>query len=124
MTMNMAEPYCFGEFELQPHRLQLRCAGAILKIEPKPLRVLVMLVVNHGQLVTKNELMDGVWAGRVVTESVIARCINKLRTVLNDESQTLIATVHGYGYRFVGDVRQVPDARGAEASPPPNDAGL
>jgi hypothetical protein len=32
---NMAEPYCFGEFELQPHRLQLRCAGAILKIEPK-----------------------------------------------------------------------------------------
>lgn len=121
---NMAEVYCFGEFELQPDCLQLRCAGAILKIEPKPLQVLVMLVANRGQLVTKNELMDGVWAGRVVTESVIARCINKLRTVLNDESQMLITTVHGYGYRFVGNVRRVPGGRSAETSPAPSDACL
>ncbi|HEY4444566.1 MAG TPA: winged helix-turn-helix domain-containing protein [Steroidobacteraceae bacterium] len=102
----MAELYRFGPFELRPEHLQLRRGETLLKVEPKPLEVLSELVRNAGELVTKNELMDSVWAGRVVTESVIARCIAKLRTVLEDESQTLILTVHSYGYRFTGEVHR------------------
>jgi DNA-binding winged helix-turn-helix (wHTH) protein/tetratricopeptide (TPR) repeat protein len=102
----VADLYRFGPFELNPGQLQLRRGETLLKIEPKPLEVLAELVHNAGELVTKNELMDGVWAGRVVTESVIARCIAKLRTALDDESQTLILTVHGYGYRFTGEVQR------------------
>ena len=101
----MAELYRFGRFELKPAQLQLRRGETLLKVEPKPLEVLAELVRNAGELVTKNELMDSVWAGRVVTESVIARCIAKLRAVLEDEAQTLILTVHSYGYRFTGEVR-------------------
>jgi non-specific serine/threonine protein kinase len=102
----MAELYRFGPFEFKPEQLQLRRGELLLKVEPKPLEVLAELVRNAGELVTKNELMDSVWAGRVVTESVIARCIAKLRTVLDDESQTLILTIHSYGYRFTGEVRR------------------
>src|SRR3984893_11312466 len=103
----MTQMYRFGQFELRPDQLQLRRTGVIIKVEPRPLQVLAELIRNAGELVTKNELMDSVWAGRVVTESVIARCIAKLRTVLEDESQTLILTVHSYGYRFTGEVRRV-----------------
>jgi len=102
----VAELYRFGPFELKPEHLQLRRGETLLKVEPKPLEVLAELVRNAGELVTKNDLMDSVWAGRVVTESVIARCIAKLRAVLDDESQTLILTVHSYGYRFTGEVRR------------------
>src|SRR5258708_14237934 len=102
----VAELYRFGPFELKPEQLQLRSGASLLKVEPKPLEVLAELVRNAGELVTKNDLMDSVWAGRVVTESVIARCIAKLRAVLDDESQTLILTVHSYRYRFTGEVRR------------------
>ena len=105
----MSEVYRFGPFELQVDRHELLRAGAPLRIEPKPLEVLAELVRHAGELVTKTELMESVWEDRVVTESVIARCINKLRAALDDESQTLICTVHGYGYRFTGKVVSVDD---------------
>src|SRR5258708_15813340 len=101
----VAERYRFGPFELKPDQLQLRRGETLLKVEPKPLEVLAELVRNAGELVPKNALMVSVWAGRVVTEWVIARCIAKRRAVLDDESQTLILTWHSYGYRFTGEVR-------------------
>jgi eukaryotic-like serine/threonine-protein kinase len=119
----LSEVYRFGPFELQVDRHELLREGIPLRIEPKPLEVLAELVRHAGELVTKAELMESVWADRVVTESVIARCINKLRAALDDESQTLICTVHGYGYRFAGKVVCVPDesataADGAAVAPP------
>lgn len=99
----MSEVYRFGRFELFADRYELRCEGVSVHVEPKPLEVLLELLRHAGELVTKDELMESVWANRVVTESVIARCINKLRVALDDESQTLVHTVHGYGYRFMGE---------------------
>lgn len=103
----MSETYRFGPFELRADRYELLRAGTPIRTEPKPLEVLTELVRHAGELVTKTELMESVWAQRVVTESVIARCINKLRVALDDESQALIITVHGYGYRFSGEVVSV-----------------
>jgi non-specific serine/threonine protein kinase len=114
----MAEMYRFGPFELRPDQLELRRGDVVIKVEPRPLQVLAELIRNAGELVTKNELMDSVWAGRVVSESVIARCINKLRVALNDQAQTLILSVHGYGYRFSGDVVAQED-EAQQASPIP-----
>lgn len=112
------EIYRFGPFELRADRYELLREGAPVRMEPRPLEVLAELVRHAGELVTKAELMDTVWADRVVTESVIARCVNKLRVALDDESQTLIHTVHGHGYRFMGSVVAVQD----EAAAPPKDA--
>jgi eukaryotic-like serine/threonine-protein kinase len=113
----MTEIYRFGQFELRPDRLQL-CRGDVpIKVEPRPLQVLAELLRNAGELVTKNELMDSVWAGRIVSESVIARCINKLRVALDDDAQTLLLSVHGYGYRFSGRVTVQEDEAEGTAMP-------
>lgn len=107
------ERFRFDAFELDARRLLLLQHGQPVDIEPKPLEVLAELLAHPGELVTKADLMDSVWAGRVVTEGVITRCINRLRAVLGDREQTLILTVHGYGYRFTGSV----DAAAAAVPP-------
>ena len=100
----MSEVFCFGKFRFDADRLELLADGVPLRVEPRPLAVLVELLRHAGELVTKAELMDSVWSGRVLSESVITRCINRLRLALDDEDQTLILTVHGFGYRFTGRV--------------------
>jgi non-specific serine/threonine protein kinase len=109
------EVFRFGRFRFDADRLELLADGTPLKVEPRPLAVLAELLRHAGELVTKTELMDSVWTGRVVSESVITRCINRLRLALDDETQTLILTVHGFGYRFTG--RVVRDSLQEEAAP-------
>jgi len=104
--------YRFGRFELHSNVCVLRKDGVDLKVEPKPLEVLAALLEHAGQLVTKADLMESVWAGRVVTESVITRCIMKLREALEDQAQSLIVSVHGLGYRFSGRVTVFEDGKG------------
>lgn len=110
------EIYHFGAFHLDVGRREIRHNAVPLVVEPRPLEVLAELVRHAGELVTKAELMDSVWAGRVVTDSVIARCINKIRVALCDDSQGLILSVHGYGYRFTGDVVRVTGETDAASS--------
>ena len=61
------------------------------------------LVEQAGTLVTKDELLDAVWAGTVVSDTVLKSCIRELREALGDEVQTpqYIATVHRRGYRWI-----------------------
>ena len=112
----MNEVFRFGRFRFDADRLELRADGTLVKVEPRPLAVLAELLRHAGELVTKAELMDGVWTGRVVSESVITRCINRLRLALDDEAQTLILTVHGFGYRFTGRVVREPLDEGVAAA--------
>lgn len=92
-----------GRFELDEAHRELRADGCVIPLEPKPLNLLMLLLRRPGEVVTKEELIDSLWAGRIVTDSVITRCAAKLRQALGDEGQHLIKTVHGYGYRFVGE---------------------
>jgi len=64
----------------------------------------MLLVRQPDTVVTKDELLDQVWAGRVVSESVLTKCMAKLRNALGDDEQTLIKTVHGFGYRLMAPV--------------------
>jgi non-specific serine/threonine protein kinase len=92
----------FGRCVLDEASRELRRDGQLVKLEPKPLDLLLLLLRHAGELVTKNELIDTIWAGRIVTENVIARCVTKLREALGADGAEQIVTVHGYGYRFIG----------------------
>ena len=72
--------------------------------DPKAFAVLSVLVEQAGQLVTKNELLDTVWASEIVCESVIKFQIGRIRALLRDtpKKPRFIETVHCRGYRFVG----------------------
>ncbi len=100
----MHEVFRLGEFEFDATVLRLYRAGTAIDVEPRPLEVLAELLREAGQVVTKNDLLAKVWADRVVTESALTRCINQLRAALADDTRTLVLTVHGYGYRYTGEV--------------------
>ncbi len=99
----------FGEFELDETRRELSLRGELLKIEAKPLNLLMLFLRHPGELITKNDLIDALWTGRIVTEAVLGNCVAKLRQVLGDDGAALIKTVFGFGYRFDVEVQLLSD---------------
>ena len=96
----------FGSVEFDEARRELRVAGLAVEIEPKPLDVLSLLLRHAGEVATKQELFEQVWAGRVTVDHVLATAIGKLRKVLDADGEHRIATVPRIGYRFEGSVER------------------
>jgi DNA-binding winged helix-turn-helix (wHTH) protein len=94
----------FSPFRLDALNAQVWRGDQQISLRRKTFDVLLYLVDHPGQLVTKAALLDAVWAGVTVSDSMPAICIKELRKALGDEAKTprLIETVHGRGYRFVG----------------------
>jgi adenylate cyclase len=105
----------FSDFEVDIARRELRRAGAIVHTEPQVFDLLVHLIQNRDRIVRKNELIDVIWRGRIVSETALSSRINAARRALGDNGndQGLIRTVHKRGFRFVGDVN---DGRCAPAA--------
>lgn len=97
--------WSFGPAVLDERSLELLVGGELVPLERKPLEVLLYLLHHSGEVVTKDDLAESLWPGRILTETVLTRCISVLRQALRDDAKTLIRTVHGYGYRLVADVR-------------------
>ena len=75
------------------------------RLEPKAMHVLYQLALSAGETVSRQELMDKVWHGRVVIEDALTRIISQVRLTLNDsKSRKLIHTVPKKGYRLSADV--------------------
>lgn len=108
--------WSFGEAVLDERTLELRVRGELTELERKPLEVLIYLLAHAGEVVTKDELAEALWPGRILTETVLTRCISLLRQALHDDAREIIKTVHGYGYRLVAPVRV--EALSAPAPPP------
>ena len=96
-----------ADVELDEATLELRRGGQLVAIERKPLELLMWLLRHPGEVITKEELFDALWADRVVTESVLTKCVAKLRQALGDDSQNMLKTVHGFGYRLVAPVERL-----------------
>ena len=96
----------FEDFVLDPERRELRRAGALVAVEPQVFDLIDYLVRNRERVVTKDDLLDAVWNGRVVSESTLTSRINAARRALSDsgDEQRLIRTVARKGLRFVGKV--------------------
>ena len=107
----------FAEFELDAEQRQLRRSGEPVALEPKPFDFLCLLLEQAGSLVTKDQLIEDIWAGRVVTESVITRCAAKVRKALGETTAEQLVTVHGYGYRFEAEVQRVLPPQATEEVP-------
>lgn len=109
--------YCFDNFQLDTDSFELRHDGTPVFLEPKVLALIALLVENRDRLVSKDELIEKIWDGRIVSDSAISGRIKKARKALHDsgESQRLIRTVHRKGYRFVGGLLS---ERGNEAATP------
>jgi len=96
----------FLDFVLDPANARLRRGAEVIALRPKTLAVLAHLASHAGRLVTKQELLDTVWAETAVGEWVLSGCIRELRRALGDDPKTprMIETAHRHGYRFVAAV--------------------
>ena len=101
--------YRFAEFELDLARVELRAQGAVRALEPQVFALLALLVENRDRLVSRDEILEKVWDGRVVSDAALASRVKSARQALGDDgkSQRFIRTLHGQGFRFVADVRAV-----------------
>ena len=99
----------FGRFEADAAEHRLWCDGRVIAITPKSFALLVALLERAGQLVTKAELFETVWAGRPVSDAALARALRELRAALGDDAAhpSCIETAHGIGLRFVAPVEKV-----------------
>jgi TolB-like protein/DNA-binding winged helix-turn-helix (wHTH) protein len=103
--------YQFGDFRLHCSKFELCRHGRRLKLERKPLELLVLLVSKHGQVVTRNEISQCLWEREVFVdiEHGINTAIRKIRQVLGDSSDLprFVQTISGSGYRFIAPVTAV-----------------
>jgi pimeloyl-ACP methyl ester carboxylesterase/DNA-binding winged helix-turn-helix (wHTH) protein len=98
-----ATAYRFGDCELDLERFELRRAGEAVHVEPQVFEVLAYLVSHRERVVPKTELLDAVWGNRFVSDSALTSRLKAARRAVGDDGrrQSVIATVHGRGYRFV-----------------------
>lgn len=95
----------FANAVLDERTLALEIGGSTVELERKPLEVLLHLLRHAGDIVTKDELLAAVWPERILSDTVLAKSIGRLREVLADDDGTIIKTVRGYGYRLVAQVQ-------------------
>ena len=124
MNEQFPQFYEFGEFRLDAAKRLLWHNGEIVPLMPKAFDVLLKLVQNRGQVVTKDDLMTSVWHDTVIEENSLNVNVSALRKIFREKpnEHRFIVTVPGMGYEFVADVREVWNE--PILPEPPNDLGL
>lgn len=102
----------FGDVEIDTDRRELRRNGRPRPLQPKAFAVLEYLLRHRGRAVPKDELLENLWPGTLVSEGSLQRAVSLARGALGTEGHR-IDTVPRHGYRFTGDVE-------TERSPSPD----
>jgi len=96
----------FDDIEMDLGRYHLTRGGAGVPVQPQVFDVLRYLIENRDRIISKDELLEAVWEGRIVSESALTSRIKSARQMIGDDgtSQDRIRTLRGRGYQFVGEV--------------------
>jgi predicted ATPase/DNA-binding winged helix-turn-helix (wHTH) protein len=107
--MKADKQFQFGPFRLDESNECLWRDSEAITLRPKAYAVLKYLVERPGALVTKQELLEGVWPNTFVSDAVLKDSIRQLRDALGDEAKSpqFIETAHRRGYRFIAQVNSL-----------------
>lgn len=99
--------YAFGEFRLEAENLLLFKDSEVIPLAPKASAVLLTLIKANGRMLTKQEILDAVWADTFVEEANLTHHISALRKALGEDKngKKFIETIPRRGYRFVAEVK-------------------
>jgi len=112
---------CFGGYELDQERRELRFQDAPVHVEPQVFDLLLYLVANRDRVVSKDEMVEAIWGGRIVSDVTLNSRINAARRAIGDNGKTqgLIRTVPRRGFRFVAQINERTTTPGAAVDIPP-----
>lgn len=101
-----------GILEIDPGAYRLSRHGMAVHLEPRAFELIAYLVANRDRVVSKDELIDRVWKGYPVSDSVLSGCVHKARRAVGDDPQRqeLIKTIHRRGYQWVAPVEELVDS--------------
>jgi TolB-like protein len=96
--------YRFGACEVRPRLRQVRLSGQPVDAQPKVLDLLLYLIENRNRVIDKDELLEKLWPGVVVSAGALTQIVRKARMLAGDDGdrQAVIKTFHRRGFRFVG----------------------
>lgn len=99
--------YRFGRFEINVGEGFLLRESEIVPLTPKIFEMLLLLVQNNGRMLSKDEIMDTIWADSFVEETNLTSNISRLRKILHVGGEQFIETFPKRGYRFRGEVEEI-----------------
>lgn len=104
--------YKFDLYQVDTTAFEVSRGAERLTAQPQVIELLILLLSHRDRVVGRDEIFEEVWKGRVVSDTALSSRIKSLRQLLGDdgETQKYIRTIHGRGFRFVGD------AEGTDAS--------
>lgn len=107
MNETADQKFLFAEFEVDAVKRRLVKNGRTLPLNPKAFDLLLVLIENRAQVVSKEQLLDKVWANQFVEENNLTVHISALRKIFGEKKgeHQFIVTIPGRGYKFVADVR-------------------
>lgn len=122
-TEHQVPPYRFGAFELDARSGDLRKLGIRLKLQDQPREILLLLLDNAGEVVTREQIQKHLWPDTTFVDfdNAINSAIRKLRDTLGDtaENPRFIETLARRGYRFIAPVSTKSEST-PEPAPPPS----
>ena len=100
--------YLFEEYAFDTNLRELHRGAEALSVAPQVFDLLEYLICNRERLVSKDDLINAVWNGRIVSNAALTTRLNAARSAIGDtgEKQRLIKTLPRKGFRFVGTVRE------------------
>jgi TolB-like protein/tetratricopeptide (TPR) repeat protein len=110
--------FVFEDYVLDSSRRELTRGTQVVAIGPQVFDLLLYLVQHHDRVVSKDDVLDHVWNGRIVSESTLTSHLNAVRKAIGDsgEGQRLVRTIARKGFRFIGDVREAPVSDAVETA--------
>jgi len=100
--------YFFEDYSFDTDLRELRRGPEVIRTTPQVFDLLGYLIRNRDRVVSKDNLVEWVWNGRIVSDAAVTTRLNAARTVIGDcgEEQRLIKTLPRKGVRFIGSVRE------------------
>lgn len=123
MSVDISAPrgYRFGVFEVDLASAAVRREGLQVRVRGKPFDILVLLLERRGELVSRDELRQRLWASDTFVDfdHGLNAAMNRLRDALGDsaENPRFIQTIPRRGYRFIAPVEQLRPFAGSEPTP-------
>ncbi|MBR0874696.1 winged helix-turn-helix domain-containing protein [Bradyrhizobium tropiciagri] len=113
--------YLFEEYALDTDRRELHRGTEMMSVTPQVFDLLDFLIRNRERVVSKDDIIDAIWNGRIVSDAALTTRFNAARGAIGDsgEEQRLIKTLPRKGFRFVGAVREEPAPSGAAMADAP-----